>query len=299
MNRSRIITFLSDFGCDGVYAASCEAVIARIDPEARMLHISHEVAVGDIAAGASILERVCPLCPTAVHLAVIDPGVGTARRPVALETARGDAMVGPDNGLLPPAADALGGTTRAWLLDSERLRAQAGLASGVVSSTFHGRDIFAPAAALLSTSAPPETYATPLDPVALVRLPSAKWSLTDDGALAEVLEVDRFGNVGLALRFEDLPLTGTAVTVEVEGESLPVWSARVVQTYGELRPGELGLYGDSWGMVALALNGASAAELLTVYRGMLMRLTRVPSDALAPAPAPSESTGRSFREPTA
>ncbi len=144
MNGLDIITFLSDFGRDGGYVAACEAVVARVQPHARVLHISHEVAVGDVAAGALILERVAPLCPPAVHLAVIDPGVGTERRPLALRTTRGDVLVGPDNGLLPRAADALGGLTGAWMLDPARVRSRAGLRGNCVSSTFHGRDLFAP-----------------------------------------------------------------------------------------------------------------------------------------------------------
>lgn len=274
MNGLYIITFLSDFGWNGGYVAACEAIVARVQPHARVLHISHEVAVDDVAAGALILERVAPLYPPAVHLAVVDPGVGTERRPLAVTTTRGDALVGPDNGLLPPAADALGGLSGAWLLDPARVRTRAGLSSDRVSSTFHGRDVFAPVAALLSAAVDPAEYGTPVDPAALVRLPPATWQVTPQGALAEVIEIDRFGNVGLALRFEDFsPWEGT-LSVDVEGEDLPEWSARVVQTYGELRPGELGVFRDSWGQVALALNAASAAQLLSVERGMMVRLTR-------------------------
>ena len=109
MKSLHMITFLSDFGWCGGYVAACEATIARVSPSARVLHVSHEVPVGDVAAGALVLARVAPLCPEAVHLAVVDPGVGTARRPVALAAARGDLLVGPDNGLLIDAAEALGG----------------------------------------------------------------------------------------------------------------------------------------------------------------------------------------------
>ena len=105
------ITFLSDFGWCGGYVAACEATMVRVCPQARVLHVSHEVPVGDVAAEPLVLARVAPLCPEAVHLAVVDPGVGTARRPVALATARGDLLVGPDNGLLIDAAEALGGLT--------------------------------------------------------------------------------------------------------------------------------------------------------------------------------------------
>ena len=274
MNGFDIITFLSDFGWNGGYVATCEAVVARVQPLARVLHISHEVAVGDVAAGSLTLQRLAPLYPPAVHLAVIDPGVGTGRRPLALTTTRGDVLVGPDNGLLPPAADALGGLTGAWLLDPDRVRKRAGLSSGGVSSTFHGRDVFAPAAALFSAAVDPAEYGTSVDPATLVRLPPPTWQVYPQGAVAEVIEIDRFGNVGLALRFEDFFPREGMLRVDVEGEGLPEWSARIVQTYGELRPGELGVVCDSWGQVALALNAASAAQLLSVGRGMMVRLTR-------------------------
>jgi S-adenosylmethionine hydrolase len=276
MNRLDIITFLSDFGWSGGYVAACEGTVARIQPRARVFHISHEVNLGDIAAGAMTLERVAPLFPAAVHLAIIDPGVGTGRWPLAVTSMRGDALVGPDNGLLLAAADALGGLSAAWLLDPERVRARAGLPVGRVSSTFHGRDVFAPAAALLSAAVDPRTIGSSLDPAALVRLTPPKADVTSEGAVAQVIEVDRFGNVGLALRFADLSPGQGAFTVEIVGEDLPEWNARVVQTYGELRPGELGIFCDSWGHVALALNGASAAQLLSVDRSGLVRLAIMP-----------------------
>jgi S-adenosylmethionine hydrolase len=284
MSRLDIITFISDFGWSGGYAAVCEAVMATVRPQARVCHISHEVPVGDVAAGALTLQRVAPLYPPAVHLAVVDPGVGTARRPLALTSTRGDALVGPDNGLLLGAAEALGGLKTAWLLDPSRVRARAGLPVDGVSSTFHGRDLFSPAAALLAATGDPSPLGSPLDPSALVRLLSPTAELTDDGAVAQVIETDRFGNVGLALRFADLLPQNGGFVVEIVGEDLPEWDARVVRTYGELRPGELGLFCDSWGQAALALNAASAAQLLSLKRGMVVRLkaAREPSPERPP-----------------
>jgi S-adenosylmethionine hydrolase len=275
MTRLDIITFLSDSGWTGGYVAACEAIMARVRPEARVCHLSHEVAVGDIAAGALTLERVAPLFPPAVHLAVVDPGVGTARRPLALTTVRGDVLVGPDNGLLLGAAEALGGLRGSYQLDPPRVRAKAGLPVDKVSFTFHGRDIFAPAAALLAATGDPAAFSSLLDPAILVRLPRPVIEFAPEGAVAQVIEVDRFGNVGLALRFADLLPQEGAFVVEIVGEDLPEWDARVVRTYGELRPGELGIFCDSWGQVALALNAASAAQLLSVDRGMKVRLTAV------------------------
>jgi S-adenosylmethionine hydrolase len=275
MSGLDIITFISDSGWGGGYVAVCEAIVARVHPRARVFHISHEVPVGDVAVGALTLQRVAPLFPPAVHLGVVDPGVGTGRRPLALVTARGDALVGPDNGLLPAAADALGGLISVWQLDPLRVRTSAGLPVEGVSFTFHGRDVFAPAAAFLARTCEPAAIGSPLDPATLVRLEPPPAEVTEEGGVAQVIEVDRFGNVGLALRFSDLLPKEGLFAVEVVGDDLPAWNARVVRTYGELRPGELGVFCDSWGQVALALNSASAAELLSVARGTKIRLSAV------------------------
>jgi S-adenosylmethionine hydrolase len=270
------ITFLSDFGWSGGYAAACEATIARISPNARVFHVSHDVPVGDVAAGALVLARVSPLYPEAVHLAVVDPGVGTSRRPLALSTARGDLLVGPDNGLLIDAGAALGGLVAGWDLDMGKIRSNAGLPPERVSTTFHGRDLFAPASALLAAGVDPLSLGSPLDLVSLVRLAPAPGQTADGRISTPVIEIDRFGNVGLGLPFADLPEgagTETEFLVEVRGDGTPEWSARVAQTYGDLAAGELGLIRDSWGQAALALNGASAAEFLGVRRGVVVTLT--------------------------
>jgi hypothetical protein len=274
VKRLDMITFLSDFGWNGGYVGACEGAIASINPSARIAHISHEVSIGDVMGGALILARVCKLYPPAVHLAVVDPGVGTARRPIAIATERTDVLVGPDNGLLPVAADSLGGISGTWLIEPRQMRAKGGLPPAAVSSTFHGRDIFAPAAALLSKGLEPEACGPALDPSSVFRLKPPHWRVYDEGAIADVIEIDRFGNVGLALPFDQLLPGSRRLTVEVEGEGLPEWAARIVKTYGELRPGELGLLRDSWGQVALALNGASAAEFLSVRRGMSVRVAQ-------------------------
>ena len=271
--RKDLVTFLSDFGHNGGgYVAACEAVIASLAPGVRVLHLSHEVGVGDVGWGSRELARVAPLCPCAVHLAVVDPGVGTDRRPLVLVTGRGDRLVGPDNGLLIPGAEALGGLTEAWLVEPDRVRRRAGLPETGVSPTFHGRDIFAPTAALLAIGVPTSELGRPFDVTALARPRKPFFETTPQGLTAEVIEIDRFGNVGLSARFDDCVFPRTSVKVEVVGEDLPVWNARVVDTFGRLLSGELGVYRDSWGQVALALNGASAAQLLSLNIGMMIRI---------------------------
>jgi S-adenosylmethionine hydrolase len=273
MNKQRILTFTSDFGLDGGYVAACEAVIATAAPGVRICHVWHEVPAGDVAAGALTLRRTTPFFPPSTHLAVVDPGVGTPRRPLSLVAGRGDVLVGPDNGLLPDAADALGGIAAVIELDPDRVQRLSGLEPRPISSTFHGRDIFAPAAALSALGTDPALFGRSVDPLEIVRLPAAFARVADAMTEADVVEVDRFGNVGLALRFDQLPRHEGAFVVHVTGEDLPGWDAKIVHTYGDLRPGELGIICDSWGQAALALNGASAAQLLTIERGNRIRLT--------------------------
>jgi S-adenosyl-L-methionine hydrolase (adenosine-forming) len=273
------VTFLSDFGWCGGYVAACEATIARVNPRVRVLHVSHEVPVGDVMAGALVLARLVSLYPVAVHLAVVDPGVGTSRRPVVLTTGRGDYLVGPDNGLLTNAAESLGGAASACTLDAARVRRQAGLPPEQISNTFHGRDLFAPAAALLAAGVDPVSIGDPFTVGSLVRLAPISTVASGRGVSAAVIEIDRFGNVGLGLLFADLPPAEGSFLVEVVGDDVPEWTARVVRTFGELRPAELGVIGDSWGYAALALNGASAAEILSVKRGMTVKLTPTATDS--------------------
>jgi Uncharacterized conserved protein len=216
MERYELITFLSDFGWQGGYVAACEAILAAVCPHARVLHVSHEVALGDVRDGATTLARVAPLGPPAVHLAVVDPGVGTERRPLALQTKRGDLLVGPDNGLLGPAAEALGGVVSAWGLIPDRVRLTASLPANGLSYTFHGRDLFAPAAALLACGSPVAMLAEPVPSGSLATLAPALLERLPGALRTEVVEVDRFGNVALSLSLESVGLAADTVTVQVE-----------------------------------------------------------------------------------
>ena len=282
MDSYPIITFLTDYGLSGGYVASCEAVIASLNPSVRVLHLAHDIDAGDIRSGASILARVAPLAPPAVHLAVIDPGVGTARRALAVHTHRGDFLVGPDNGLLLPAVAALGGPATTWSLDPAHIRSQVGLGLDGLSSTFHGRDVFAPAAAVLADGSLPALLGETCTFDSLVTLlPALVKRIAPGRVLAEVVEVDRFGNIALAVDFATLEnmlgdngtLYGRHLEVLVEEEEQISWHARVVHTFGELASGDLGLFRDSWGQTGLTLNGASAAQLLGAGCGTHVLLT--------------------------
>ena len=150
-----VITFLTDFGLEDDFVGTCHGVIARIAPEARVIDITHGIRPGRILQGALMLANTLAYMPVGIHLAVVDPGVGGSRRPLALQDGSGRLYVGPDNGLLLPAADRYGGVAEAHEL------ANPAYALDHVSRTFHGRDLFSPAAAPLSLRVPPRKMGTP------------------------------------------------------------------------------------------------------------------------------------------
>jgi S-adenosyl-L-methionine hydrolase (adenosine-forming) len=252
----RPITFLSDFGGADEFVGVVHAVIARELPDALVIDLGHGVPRGVVQTGALMLVRALPFAPPGVHLAVVDPGVGSDRRALALRTAREDRLlVGPDNGLLIPAAERFGGISEAVEISSSPWRLEP------VSATFHGRDVFAPVAAHLAAGEELELAGAPLDPSELVRLELPRPRLDADGVLiAHVVDVDWFGNVGLDASHVDLAIEpGHDVVL-----SLPERSVRAcfVRTFAEVAAGELLLYVDSSGTLSLAVNGGEAASEL-------------------------------------
>jgi S-adenosylmethionine hydrolase len=230
------------------------AVIATIAPHARVIEIGHGVPPQDVRTGARRLARALPFTPPGIHLAVVDPGVGGTRRALAIR-ARDRILVGPDNGLLVPAAERFGGATAAVDIGASRWRREP------VSATFHGRDVFGPVAAHLANGATLREAGTPIDPQSLVRLPELVPRTDGAARIVHVVEVDGFGNVITNAALPQTPrvtLAGRAVTVGT--------------TFGDVPPGELVLYEDSAGDVALARNGGSAAALLGLKTGDELRL---------------------------
>lgn len=247
------ISFTTDYGTDDGFVAVCEGVIARIAPAPRVLHVTHTVPAQDVHRGSWVLAHTIPYLPPAVHLAVVDPGVGTERRGVVLVAAEG-LLVGPDNGLLIPAAEALGGIRAAYHLSEPAYQLSR------VSATFHGRDIFAPAAAHLAAGIAPENFGPPVDLTTLVRLPEPE-TLAEQGKLSTaVFAIDSFGNVALAATGADLDAAGatpgTSAHVNLGGRTV---NAVVTRTFGDAGPDAYVVYVDSAGRVALAVNGGSAA----------------------------------------
>lgn len=270
------ISFLTDFGADAA-AAVCRGVMLGIVPDAQIVDISHSIRKYAIRDGAFILWTSVPWMPAGVHVAVVDPGVGTARRPIALRTGRGDILVGPDNGLLLPAADRLGGIraareleNRAWMLPDR-------------SATFHGRDIFAPVAAHLASGGRFEDVGGDLDPGTLqvLRFPAAT---VHQGALkTSVLYIDSFGNLRLAgtprLLADAIGTMESGGTLRIEfaatGGSPPIAEdATWARTFGELPLGAPLVYEDSSGQLAYADNQSSVAERLGIALDRAVRITR-------------------------
>ena len=264
-----VITFLTDFGLEDDFVGTCHGVIARIAPEVRVLDITHGIKPGRVLQGALMLANTLAYVPEGVHLAVVDPGVGGQRRALALRDASGRLYVGPDNGLLLPAAERFGGVLEAHELANPRYALES------VSRTFHGRDLFSPAAAHLALGVELGELGPPIDPGELVRVDRPVPEVDGSRIRAAVLAVDRFGNVALNLTREDLEraaiVPGTTVEVEARGNR---WYATAARTFADAREGDLILYEDSYRSVAIAVSRGSAAQLLGVDEGgeLLLRV---------------------------
>lgn len=225
-------------------------MIARIAPEARVIDLAH--GPRDLRGAAAVLAQSVPHAPPeAVHLAVIDPGVGTTRRPVALESSSGALFVGPDNGVLLEAADVLGGVRRAVELADPRYRPEE------VSATFHGRDVFAPAAAHLAAGVGLGDLGPAVDPGSLVRLAEPHVEVSSGRLVADVLRTDHFGNVQLAAGAGDLEGAALGERVLVRGGGREVEAVRGT-TFADAPEGGLVVHLDSAGRVAVAVRGGDA-----------------------------------------
>jgi S-adenosyl-L-methionine hydrolase (adenosine-forming) len=260
------ISLTTDYGLDGGFVAACKGVIARIAPDVRMIDVAHGVPPQDVLRGAAVLAQTVAYLPPSAHLVVVDPGVGSPRRGLAVVTS-GGVFVGPDNGLLIPAAEVLGGIEAAYELTNREYWLPA------ISATFHGRDIFAPVAAHLALGVPADKLGPAIDPRSLVRLPTPETRLHSDRLDTEVVAIDRFGNVQLAASPADLAsvdlhphsrvrLRLGAVTTE----------ATLGTTFNDVPAGALLAYVDSAGLVAVAVNGGSASSRLGLTPGARVEL---------------------------
>ena len=257
------VVFVSDLGLRDEFVGVCHLVIARIAPEVRVVDLSHGVPPHDIQAGAMMLANgMGHAGPYAVALGIVDPGVGDARRAIAVRTADGPRLVGPDNGLLSLAWRALGGVTLAVEIDP------AAAGATTVSAVFHGRDLFAPAAAHLAAGMPIEQLGTAVDPSALLTLELEDAESEPGRIHGSVVDVDRFGNIRLSARPADLERAGFRVgtMVEVATTATSIRARRIV-AYSDVRPGEYGMLVDAWDWVSVIRYEASAAAGMGVTRG--------------------------------
>ena len=261
------ITFLSDFGLKDDFVGTCHGVIKRIAPGAQIIDITHGIPPQSILQGALVLANTIDFMPIGVHLAIVDPGVGGPRRPLALRDATGRLYVGPDNGLLVPAA------TRAGIEAAHEL-ANPAYALESISRTFHGRDLFAPAAAHLATGVPLAELGPPVDPEGLVRLDIPEAAVADGAITATLLYVDSFGNIALNLDRDDVEklgiLSGTRVELELAGEW---YYAVMARTFADARAGDVILYEDSYKNMSLAISRGSAARMLHASPGQTIRIS--------------------------
>ena len=262
----RPVCFLSDFGLADDFAGTCKGVMLRIAPGLSIVDLTHEVPGFEVETGAEILQHATRYMPAdTVYLAVVDPGVGTERRELALRTESGSLLIGPDNGLLVPAAEAMGGISAVCELTEERFHLHP------VSNTFHGRDVFAPVAAHLAAGVGLSELGEPADPTSLVRLGPAN-VFVDEGAglVTRIISVDRYGNARLSIMQEESGLGyGDALTVDAGDGGM---SVRYVETFGSAKAGELVLVPDSHWRLSLAINKGSAAQALALEVGGKIRL---------------------------
>jgi S-adenosylmethionine hydrolase len=263
------ITFLSDYGLEDNFVGVCHGVVARIAPHARVIDLTHAVPPQDVRHGAVVLAQAVPFMPEAVHLAVVDPGVGGERGLVAVE-AGGHALVGPDNGLLVWAAERLGGVDRAHALQSGAHRL------GRVSRTFHGRDVLAPAAAHLAGGTDLAELGPAVDPRRLVRLDPLVARVDDGRIHGNVLLVDHFGNVALNVSRQQLESVGVAlgdrVEVRIGGR---VHRLPFAETFSSVPAGKLVLHEDSSSALSVAVNQGRASERLKARSGDPVVVARV------------------------
>lgn len=287
--RFDTISFLTDFGTSDEFVGVVKAVVRDLAPQVTVVDLTHDIPAFDVRAGALALARCIGYVPSGVVLGIVDPGVATDRRAVAIEVAGGAGVViGPDNGLLAPAVAMAGGAERAVELTNVDYQLAAG------GATFAGRDIFAPAAAYICNGVDLAELGTEIDPSVLlpgtVPLPREE----GDSIVAEVLWIDRFGNAQLNVGPDELPPHWddhlvVQIGTPTDPAGVTTRRARRVASFAALVGGEIGLLLDSYGMLALTMDQRSAADELGL--AATDQVTLSPGDA-PPAPETPVQLGR-------
>jgi len=262
MAKRSIVTFLSDYGLQDEFVGVCRGVMLGISPNISIIDIHHNILRQDVRHGAIVMQQSIKFMPEGVHLAVVDPAVGTERRAVAIETRHGEIFVAPDNGLVMPAVNECGGAKSAFLLTNRSLMLSP------MSHTFHGRDVFAPAAAHIANGVELKEFGPeiPVEDLTELEIPEA-WP-HDDHLHAEVLQLDRFGNLQLNFNqkvLEDVGMSaGKRVEIRMEGHRLQVSYG---ESFADVEVGEFVLVEDSYEKLSLAVNKGDAAARLQAGAG--------------------------------
>jgi S-adenosylmethionine hydrolase len=270
-----VISFTTDYGLRDGFVGVCHGVIARGCPDARVIDLTHELSPHDVHSGALVLASSIEYLPDgAVHLAIVDPGVGTARRAIAVQGRSGARFVGPDNGLLEPAVAISGGAAVAVDIGRSPFTL-AGL-----SATFHGRDVFAPVAAALAAGRALSEVGPEVEPASLLMLERTRASREDRALVAHVQYVDQFGNLQLDADANDIAwVTGAGlVAVASSAWDRPPLALSHGTTFADVSTGELVLYEDAHRRPAIAVNRGSAAERLGLGVGDELQIA--PMDAV-------------------
>ena len=258
------VSLLTDYGVTDEFVGVMKSVLADMAPHARVTDLTHGIPAFDVRAGSLALARAVQYVPAGIIIAVVDPGVGSSRRAIAVEVAGGDGIfLGPDNGLLAPGIAMAGGAERAFVLSNEELHL------GAPGTTFAGRDIFAPVAAFLANGGALEEVGQEIDTASVMPglVPVATQETHPshgEGLRCEVTWVDTFGNGQLNVGPEDVQHLGPTLQILIDDE---VRSARVVSHFAEIDGGAIGAVIDSYGMLALAIDRSSASETLRLQAG--------------------------------
>lgn len=272
--RFHWVTFLSDYGLDDVFVGVCKGVMAQRAPYLRILDICHLVEAQDVRQGATVFASAMAYLPPAVHLALVDPMHDAPARGVAVQSGAGSVLVGPDNGVLSLAWEAVGGVVAAYEI------ANADFWLPKHSRTFRGRDVFAPVVAAIADGTPLAALGPQIDADDLTRIKLRPAAIDDDHVHGEVYNVDHFGNLSLNVARADLEAAGMSLgdTVELRcsGRTMTV-PFRL--TYGDVSPGHLAVCEDSFRSVMIAINLGSAAKSLRVGRGDPIVVARVAQPA--------------------
>jgi S-adenosylmethionine hydrolase len=273
------VSLLTDYGLEDEFVGVVKAVLRDLAPHVTTIDLTHGVRPYDVRGGSLALARAIAYVPEGVVLAVVDPGVGTTRKAIAVEVAGGaGVLVGPDNGLLAPAVAIIGGAERAVELTEPAFHLDG------AQVTFAGRDVFAPVAAHLCNGVDLAELGPLVDTDLLMPGMVALPREEEDGIHAEVLWVDRFGNCQLNIGPDELTAGADVWGLTINGERR---IARVARTFADLGPGSVGLVVDSQGMYALVLDQSSAAAELRLAAGDAVVVAAVEDDN---APAPTSVT---------